>query len=75
MVQMSSQVSGIIGVLVVVIIGAALLPTLLAFITSAQGNVTDAGQSSLLGLVTLFYILLIVAVPIVAVIAAFAFKK
>lgn len=51
------NVRSIIGVLVVLIVGLAVLPVILSSVATAQACITDAAASTMVGLIPLFYVI------------------
>ena len=63
------SVGKVIGVVILIIIGLLMLPLVQDAVVAAQNNTTDDSSSTLLGMITIFYILGIVLAAVVWVVA------
>ena len=59
------SIGKVIGVVILIIIGLLMLPLVQDAVVAAQGNATDTSSSTLLGMITIFYILGIVLAAVV----------
>jgi len=59
------SIGKVIGVVILIIIGLLMLPLVQDAVVAAQNNTTDDSSSTLLGMITIFYILGIVLAAVV----------
>ena len=59
------SIGKVIGVVILIIIGLLMLPLVQDAVVEAQGNATDDSSSTLLGMITIFYILGIVLAAVI----------
>jgi len=59
------SIGKVIGVVILIIIGLLMLPLVQDAVVAAQNNTTDDSSSTLLGMITIFYILGIVLAAVI----------